>query len=132
MLADGKEIKAGEDIPGLGVIQPDVEGHDIITDNLIELNKDTVDKLAEMGSDASFAPAPFAGRVTMPRAAAPAVRRWKGTGHARTQGLRCAEGRLEGIRGVKALDHVDFEVLEGEVHCLAGENGCGNRRLSRS
>ena len=49
MLADGKEIKAGEDIPGLGVIQPDVEGHDIITDNLIELNKDTVDKLAEMG-----------------------------------------------------------------------------------
>lgn len=49
MLADGQEIKAGDDIPGLGVVQPDVEGHDIITDNLLELNKDTVDALADMG-----------------------------------------------------------------------------------
>lgn len=49
MLADGQEIKAGEDIPGLGVIEPDVEGRDIITDNLLELNKDTVDGLADMG-----------------------------------------------------------------------------------
>lgn len=31
--------------------------------------------------------------------------------------------------GVKALDGVDFEVLEGEVHCLAGENGCGKSTL---
>ncbi len=41
--------------------------------------------------------------------------------------------RLNGVSktfgGVKALDHVDFEVLEGEVHCLAGENGCGKSTL---
>ena len=49
MLVDGEEIKAGMDIPGLGVIEPDVEGRDIITDNLLEVNKSTVDKLADMG-----------------------------------------------------------------------------------
>ncbi|WP_374632875.1 substrate-binding domain-containing protein [Paracoccus sp. (in: a-proteobacteria)] len=49
MLADGQEITAGQDIPGLGVIQPDVEGRDIITDNLLELNKDSVDELADKG-----------------------------------------------------------------------------------
>lgn len=49
MLADGQEITAGQDIPGLGVIQPDVEGRDIITDNLLELNKDLVDELADKG-----------------------------------------------------------------------------------
>ena len=27
--------------------------------------------------------------------------------------------------GVHALDAVDFSVGTGEVHCLAGENGCG-------
>ena len=41
--------------------------------------------------------------------------------------------RLRGVTkifgGVKALDNVDFEVLEGEVHCLAGENGCGKSTL---
>ena len=31
--------------------------------------------------------------------------------------------------GVKALDKVDFEVLPGEVHCLAGENGSGKSTL---
>ena len=31
--------------------------------------------------------------------------------------------------GVRALIDVDFEVLEGEVHCLAGENGCGKSTL---
>lgn len=49
MLVDGKPITDGEDIPGLGVVHPDVEGRDIITDNLLELNKDTVDQLADMG-----------------------------------------------------------------------------------
>ena len=31
--------------------------------------------------------------------------------------------------GVLALDTLDFDVLEGEVHCLAGENGCGKSTL---
>ncbi len=31
--------------------------------------------------------------------------------------------------GVTALDDVSFEVLPGEVHCLAGENGCGKSTI---
>ena len=31
--------------------------------------------------------------------------------------------------GVKALHNVAFEVQPGEVHCLAGENGCGKSTL---
>lgn len=49
MLAEGQAIEAGQEIPGLGVIEPDVEGRDIITDNLLELNKETVDGLADLG-----------------------------------------------------------------------------------
>ena len=41
--------------------------------------------------------------------------------------------RLEGIEksfgGVKALKGVDLEIREGEIHCLAGENGCGKSTL---
>ena len=41
--------------------------------------------------------------------------------------------RLKGVSkafgGLQALDRVDFEVLAGEVHCLAGENGCGKSTL---
>ena len=31
--------------------------------------------------------------------------------------------------GLKALDAIDFTVRQGEVHCLAGENGCGKSTL---
>ena len=49
MLVDGAEIKDGTDIPGLGVVKPDVANRDIITDNLIAINAETVDGLADLG-----------------------------------------------------------------------------------
>ena len=49
LLADGEKVEDGMDIPGLGVVHPDFEAHDIITDNLLELSKDTVDELAAKG-----------------------------------------------------------------------------------
>src|SRR4051794_6452695 len=33
--------------------------------------------------------------------------------------------------GVKALQGVDFDVLEGEVHCLLGPNGAGKSTLTK-
>ena len=48
-------------------------------------------------------------------------------------GDRAAALRLTNVSkrfgGVLALDSLDFEVGEGEVHCLAGENGCGKSTL---
>ncbi len=49
MLVDGTEIKDGTEIEGLGVVKPDVEGRDIITDNLIPINAETVQGLADLG-----------------------------------------------------------------------------------
>jgi simple sugar transport system substrate-binding protein len=49
MLVDGTEIKDGMEIPGLGAVHPDAANRDIITDNLIPINADTVDKLADLG-----------------------------------------------------------------------------------
>jgi len=49
LLADGKDIKAGSTIEGLGTVKPDDKTHNIITDNLVPINADTVDKLADMG-----------------------------------------------------------------------------------
>ena len=47
MVAKGEPIKDGTAIPGLGTVHP--LGHDLIVDQLVDLNKDTVDDLAKMG-----------------------------------------------------------------------------------
>jgi len=49
MLVDGDEIVEGTEIEGLGVVSPDADARDIITDNLLEINAETVDGLADMG-----------------------------------------------------------------------------------
>jgi simple sugar transport system substrate-binding protein len=49
MLAQGTEITDGMEIPGLGVVTPDFDTGNIITNNLLELNQDTVGELAAMG-----------------------------------------------------------------------------------
>ncbi len=49
MLVDGEEITDGTEIAGLGTVSPDLETRNIITDNLLEINEDTVDELAEKG-----------------------------------------------------------------------------------
>jgi simple sugar transport system ATP-binding protein len=41
-------------------------------------------------------------------------------------------GITKSFGGVKALDQVSFEVQPGEVHCLAGENGCGKTTLIKT
>jgi simple sugar transport system substrate-binding protein len=47
MLTKGEEIKDGTKIEGLGVVHPD--GHNLIVDQLVQLNDKTVDDLAKMG-----------------------------------------------------------------------------------
>lgn len=49
MLVDGAEITDGTMIEGLGAVTPDPETRNIITNNLLEINKETVDGLAEKG-----------------------------------------------------------------------------------
>ncbi len=49
MLVDGVEVVEGTEIPGLGVVSPDPETRNIITDNLLEINVGTVDELAAKG-----------------------------------------------------------------------------------
>lgn len=40
-----------------------------------------------------------------------------------------AENITKTFSGVHALDSVNFELKKGEIHCLAGENGCGKSTL---
>ena len=49
MLIKGEDIKEGMEIPGLGVVSPDEETRNIIVDQLVTLNADTVDDLAALG-----------------------------------------------------------------------------------
>lgn len=49
LLVDGVEITDGMEIEGLGAVSPDFEGRDIITDNLIPINAETVQGLADLG-----------------------------------------------------------------------------------
>jgi len=39
------------------------------------------------------------------------------------------EKATKAFPGVRALDNVDFELLPGEVHVIAGENGAGKSTL---
>lgn len=47
MVAKGDKITDGTDIPGLGVVHP--QGHNLIVDELVDLNEHTVDDLAKTG-----------------------------------------------------------------------------------
>ncbi len=47
LLVDGEEVSAGMEIEGLGEVNPD--GTNIVVNQLVPINKDTVDGLAEMG-----------------------------------------------------------------------------------
>ncbi|RQR65129.1 autoinducer 2 ABC transporter substrate-binding protein [Burkholderia sp. Bp9126] len=47
MVAKGQPIKDGTTIPGLGVVHP--EGHNLIVNQLVDLNEKTVDELAKQG-----------------------------------------------------------------------------------
>ncbi|APF39649.1 autoinducer 2 ABC transporter substrate-binding protein [Chelatococcus daeguensis] len=46
-LMKGGKIEAGDEIEGLGKVTPD--GNNLIVDQLVAINKDTVDRLADMG-----------------------------------------------------------------------------------
>ncbi|GLQ76232.1 substrate-binding domain-containing protein [Vibrio penaeicida] len=48
-LIKGETIQAGTNIPGLGVVNPEPGSTNLIVDQLVELNKNTVDDLAAMG-----------------------------------------------------------------------------------
>lgn len=43
-----------------------------------------------------------------------------------------ATGVSKRFGNLQALDNVDFELRRGEVHCLAGENGCGKSTLIKA
>ena len=45
------------------------------------------------------------------------------------QALLKATDISKSFAGVHALDKVSLEIQPGEIHCLAGENGCGKSTL---
>lgn len=49
LLVKGEEIKPGMEIEGLGTVNPEPGSTNIIVDQLVTINKDTVDELAAMG-----------------------------------------------------------------------------------
>jgi simple sugar transport system substrate-binding protein len=49
LVSDGKEIKDGVEIPGLGKAEVDVSGRQIKVDKIMRINKDTVDGLIAQG-----------------------------------------------------------------------------------
>ena len=48
-MKKGMAVEKGTMIEGLGEVDPDFETRNIIVDQLVALNQDTVDGLAEMG-----------------------------------------------------------------------------------
>ena len=46
-----------------------------------------------------------------------------------SQSLLKATGVHKSFAGVHALKGVDLDIRKGEIHCLAGENGCGKSTL---
>lgn len=42
------------------------------------------------------------------------------------------KGVCKSFGGVHALQNVDLRVKRGEVHCLAGENGCGKSTIIKA
>ena len=48
---------------------------------------------------------------------------------AETTPVIAMRGIVKTFPGVLALDHVDFDVLPGEIHALVGKNGAGKSTL---
>ena len=49
--------------------------------------------------------------------------------HAQNQPILQMRGIVKEFSGVRALDRVDFDVHQGQVHALIGENGAGKSTL---